>query len=112
MGTEELQFTHVSNVKVDHSFLKEYLGHSHTLPTEPVAMGDSVYVAIDRPCVKEGVHDGITGEDAETRTEDATGRSLLSLNCDKIEADYVPVEVMTVRQHCLHLVSDRVVVFL
>lgn len=63
----------MSNVKVNHRVLKQDFDHSYALSTEPVAVCDPVNVAIYGPSVEEGVHDGVTGEDAEAGTEDATG---------------------------------------
>lgn len=57
----------------DHVFV-EYFAHANTLATEPVAVGDAMDVAIDRPRVKEGVHNGILGEDTEAGAKDATKR--------------------------------------
>lgn len=57
----------------DH-IIVQYLTQSHSLSPEPVAVSNPVNIAIDRPGVKEGVHEGKLGEDAQAGAKDAAER--------------------------------------
>lgn len=56
----------------DHVHVVEDLAHAHAFATEPVTVRDPVDVTVDWPSVKEGVYDGVLGEDAKARSKDAT----------------------------------------
>lgn len=62
----------MSHVEVNNHVIVEDLAHAHAFTAEPVTVRDPVDVTVDWPSVEECVHDGVLGEDAETRAKDAT----------------------------------------
>lgn len=82
----------MSHVEMNDHVIEEYLAHPHALAAEPIAVRDPMDVAVDWPGVEERIHDGILWEHAQARAKDAA------------------VEVVTVRQHCLHPVPDRMII--
>lgn len=74
MGRDIESSTHVSNVEMDNHIVDEDLRHPHPFAPEPVAVRDPMHIAVDGPRMEKGIYNGKLGEDAQSGSENPTGR--------------------------------------